>query len=123
MHALLKDIDALPTLRRFGRVARIEGLLVEVTGAAGAISLGGQVTVSCGNGKRISCEAVGFRNGHALALPLGDLDGVTLGARADFEDRPTVIIPRWAGSDGSLMAWAGRVTARVRCPSAWPPIR
>jgi len=99
MHALLKDIDASPTLRRFGRVARIEGLLVEVTGAAGAISLGGQVTVSTGNGKRISCEAVGFRNGHALALPLGDLDGVTLGARADFEDRPAVIYPslRWLG--------------------------
>ena len=33
MHALLKEIDAIPTLRRFGRVARIEGLLVEVTGA------------------------------------------------------------------------------------------
>ena len=50
MHALLKDIDALPTLRRFGRVARIEGLLVEVTGASGAISRGGKATVSCGNG-------------------------------------------------------------------------
>ncbi len=101
MLALLKDIDALPTLRRFGRVARIEGLLVEVTGAAGAISLGGQVIVSCGNGKGISCEAVGFRNGHALAMPLGDLDGVTLGARADFEDRPAVIYPS--------RGWLGRV--------------
>ena len=50
MHAMLKDIDALPTLRRFGRVARIEGLLVEVTGASGAISRGGKATVSCGNG-------------------------------------------------------------------------
>ena len=35
MHALLKEIEALPTLTRFGRVARIEGLGVEVTGAAG----------------------------------------------------------------------------------------
>jgi flagellum-specific ATP synthase len=109
MHALVKDIDALPTLRRFGRVARIEGLLVEVTGAAGAISLGGQVTVSCGNGKRISCEAVGFRNGHALALPLGDLDGVTLGARADFEDRPAVIYPS--------LGWLGRVVDGLGRPS------
>ena len=32
MHALLKEIEAIPTLTRFGRVARIEGLAVEVTG-------------------------------------------------------------------------------------------
>ncbi len=35
MRALLKEIDAVPVTRKFGRVARIEGLLVEVTGAAG----------------------------------------------------------------------------------------
>jgi hypothetical protein len=29
MHALLKDIETLPTLTRFGRVARLEGLGVE----------------------------------------------------------------------------------------------
>ena len=49
MHALLKEIEAIPTLTRFGRVARIEGLAVEVTGAAGAVSLGGQVQLSIGN--------------------------------------------------------------------------
>ena len=37
MRALLKDIEALPLLTRFGRVARIEGLAVEVTGAVGAV--------------------------------------------------------------------------------------
>src|SRR3569833_2500953 len=85
MHALLKDISAVPTLRRFGRVARIEGLLVEVTGAAGAISLGGQVKLSSGSGKQISCEVVGFRDGRALVMPLGNLEGMSLSARADFE--------------------------------------
>ncbi len=43
MRALLAEIEKVPTLTRFGRVARIEGLAVEVTGAAGAVSLGGQV--------------------------------------------------------------------------------
>src|SRR5215469_11157136 len=99
MHALLKDIDALPTLRRFGRVARIEGLLVEVTGAAGAIALGGQVRLTSSNGKQIPCEVVGFRDGRAQVMPLGALDGVSLGARADFDDRPALIYPsqRWLG--------------------------
>ena len=43
MRALLKDIEAIPALTRFGRVARIEGLAVEVTGAQGAVSLGGHL--------------------------------------------------------------------------------
>jgi flagellum-specific ATP synthase len=101
MHALLKEISAIPTARRFGRVARLEGLLVEVTGAAGAISLGGQVWLSAGPKKRISCEVVGFRDGRALVMPLGNLDGLTLGARADFEDQPAVIFPE--------RSWLGRV--------------
>jgi len=101
MHALLRDIEALPTLRRFGRVARIEGLSVEVTGAAGAISLGGQLRLTASNGKTIPCEVVGFRDGRALAMPLGTLDGISLGARADFDDQPATIRP--------CTAWLGRV--------------
>jgi flagellum-specific ATP synthase len=99
MRALLKDIEAVPALRRFGRVARIEGLLVEVTGAAGAISLGGQVRLSSSNGKQIPCEVVGFRDGRAQIMPLGSLDGVSLGARADFDDREALIYPcrNWLG--------------------------
>ena len=101
MRALLSDIEAIPTLTRFGRVARIEGLAVEVTGAQGAVSLGGQCRISIGHNKVIPCEVVGFRDGRALVMPLGSLDGITLGARADFEDRPASIYPS--------KAWLGRV--------------
>src|ERR1700759_2385565 len=101
MHALIQDIEAVPALTRFGRVARIEGLAVEVTGAQGAVSLGGQCSVTIGNNKKIPCEVVGFRDGRALVMPLGPLDGITLGARTDFEDRPASINPS--------KAWLGRV--------------
>ena len=101
MRALIQEIEAIPTLTRFGRVARIEGLAVEVTGAQGAVSLGGQCRISIGNHKTIPCEVVGFRDGRALVMPLGSLDGITLGARADFEDRPASIYPS--------KAWLGRV--------------
>jgi flagellum-specific ATP synthase len=101
MHTLQQDIEAIGGLRRFGRVARIEGLLVEVTGAAGGISLGGQLRLTPHNGKEIPCEVVGFREGRALAMPLGSLDGMTLGARADFEGRTAAIYP--------CRAWLGRV--------------
>ena len=101
MRALLKEIEAIPTLTRFGRVARIEGLVVEVTGAQGAVSLGGQCRISIGINKKIPCEVVGFRDGRALVMPLGSLDGITLGARADFDDKPAAIYPS--------TAWLGRV--------------
>ncbi|HMH65990.1 MAG TPA: flagellar protein export ATPase FliI [Rhizomicrobium sp.] len=101
MRTLLKDIEAIPTLTRFGRVARIEGLAVEVTGAQGAVSLGGQCRITIGNNKKIPCEVVGFRDGRALVMPMGALDGISLGARADFEDRPASIYP--------CQAWLGRV--------------
>ena len=101
MRALIKDIEAIPTLYRFGRVARIEGLAVEITGAQGAVSLGAQCQISIGNNKKIPCEVIGFRDGRALVMPLGALDGITLGARADFEDRPAEIFP--------CRAWLGRV--------------
>jgi flagellum-specific ATP synthase len=101
MRALLAEIEKLPTLTRFGRVARIEGLAVEVTGAVGAVSLGGQVRLFAGQGRRIPCEVIGFREGRALVMPLGELDGITLGARADFDDRPASLYPS--------RAWLGRV--------------
>src|ERR1700710_2361826 len=101
MRSLLAEIEKLPTLTRFGRVARIEGLAVEVTGAAGAVSLGGQVRLFAGGGKRIPCEVIGFREGRALVMPLGSLEGIVLGARADFDDRPPSIHPS--------RAWLGRV--------------
>ena len=100
MHALLKEIEAIPTLTRFGRVARIEGLVVEVTGAAGAISLGGQVRLSLGNNKKIPCEVVGFRDGRALVMPLGALDGITLGRARRFRrpaGRPSIPAKAWLG--------------------------
>jgi len=101
MRALLKDIEAIPTLNRFGHVARIEGLGIEVTGAQGSVSLGGQVRLSAGQDRKIPCEVVGFRDGRALVMPLGPLEGITLGARADFDDSPASIWP----STG----WLGRV--------------
>ncbi len=101
MQNLQQEIEAIPALRRFGRVARIEGLLVEVTGASGAISMGGQVRLTPNIGRAIPCEVVGFREGRALAMPLGTLDGMTLGARADFEGPTASIYP--------CEAWLGRV--------------
>ena len=101
MQRLIETVQGLPRLTRFGRVARVEGLLVEVTGAQGAIGLGGRLIVAGGGGANTPCEVVGFRDGRALAMPMGQLDGITLGARATFDDTQTAIHP--------CGGWLGRV--------------
>ena len=67
---------------------------------------------------------VGFRDGRALVMPLGPLDGITLGARADFEDQPASIYPcQGLAGPGDRTASASRWTARARCRRAPSPIR
>jgi flagellum-specific ATP synthase len=99
--ALIESVNGLPCLTRFGRVARVEGLLVEVTGASGAIGLGGRLHIAGADARETPCEVVGFRDGRALAMPFGQLEGITLGARATFEERVFAIYPS--------MEWLGRV--------------
>jgi flagellum-specific ATP synthase len=99
--ALIESVEGLPRLIRFGRVARMEGLLVEVTGAVSAIGMGGRLRIDGANGENTPCEVVGFRDGRALAMPFGRLDGITLGARATFEEGNGTIYP--------CQAWLGRV--------------
>lgn len=100
MDGLIEAIEATPRLTRFGRVARLEGLLVEVTGAQGATGLGGRVHLTSA-GMDTPCEVIGFRDGRALAMPFGTLEGITLGARATFDERSGAIYP--------CRAWLGRV--------------
>jgi hypothetical protein len=98
---LIDGLEGLSCLTRFGRVARVEGFLVEVTGASGAIGLGGRLRIAGADNLETSCEVVGFRDGRALAMPFGQLEGITLGARATFEERVSAIYPSHA--------WLGRV--------------
>jgi flagellum-specific ATP synthase len=101
VQSLLENTQILQRVTRFGKVARLEGLLVEVTGAQGAIGLGGTLHLAGQAGEETPCEVVGFRDGRALAMPMGELHGVTLGARATFEPRPSAVFP--------CDAWLGRV--------------
>ena len=117
MKELIDAVGTVPRMTRFGRVARMEGLLVEVTGAAGAIGLGGRLRIAAAEGAETPCEVVGFRDGRALAMPFGQLHGVTLGARATFEDRLNAIHP--------CSAWLGRFCEMSRTPKTpfrkrWP---
>ncbi len=84
----------------FGRVSEIIGLLVEVDGVQGSLSIGDHCTI-IGRRRRVVGEVVGFRDGKALLMPFGALDGVGLGNRVEITASDPSIYP----DD----AWLGRV--------------
>jgi flagellum-specific ATP synthase len=72
-----------------------------VGGVERLLSIGGRCTIVARAGRRVPCEVVGFRNGRALLMPLGNLDGVGLGCKAEVSEGQPEVFP-----DES---WLGRV--------------
>lgn len=95
------EIDRLPDLRISGRVTQIVGLLVQIGGIPGALSVGDHCAILARDRRRVVCEVVGFKEGQALAMPFGTLDGVGLGAPVEVATQSPSILP-----DES---WLGRV--------------
>ena len=90
-----------PTTETYGRVRCIQGLLVEIAGPVHAMSVGSRVRIVDGLRGAVTCEIVGFRQGRALALPFGPLEGVRMGSKAVVEPGTASIRPS--------QAWLGRV--------------
>lgn len=101
VQALLSEIAAVRGAECFGRVRSVQGLLVEVAGPIGAMSVGSRLHIASGLAGDVACEVVGFRNGRALALPFGPLEGVRMGAKAIVEPAVPAVRPS--------PAWLGRI--------------
>ncbi len=103
-HALGSLIDDLETIRShivYGRVTAVLGLLVEVSGVERHLSIGARCLIQARGGRIVTCEVVGFRQGRALLMPFGSLDGIGLGCKAVVADAEPAIYP--------CDAWLGRV--------------
>lgn len=112
---ILADIDAIPDYSIFGRVAGVQGLLIEVAGVERHLSLGGRCSVVARGGRRVLCEVVGFRDDRALLLPFQTLDGVGLGCMAEVAESQPAISP--------TPAWLGRVINALGEPiDGGPPL-
>lgn len=98
---LIADFSRIPTRSIHGRVAAVQGMLVEIEGVDGHLSIGDRCTLHARRGKKIPCEVIGFRDKRALAMPYGALEGVALGTRAVILNSEPAIRP--------TDAWLGRV--------------
>jgi flagellum-specific ATP synthase len=97
----LDDVRQRSSERYFGRVASVVGMLVEVSGLDRLLSIGGRVEIEARDGHKVPCEVIGFRDGRALLLPFGSLDGVAMGCRAEMRQDEPAIRP--------TNGWLGRV--------------
>ena len=103
MDRLADQIDArissLAQTETYGEVTKILGLLVEIAGFGSTLSIGSHVHLLPKKDTAIPCEVVGFKDGHALLMPFGTLEGVGLGCKAYIQDTPPIITPddRWLG--------------------------
>jgi flagellum-specific ATP synthase len=105
---LLSELDRIPTHQVFGKVAAVQGLLIEVSGVQNNLSVGDRCNVITRDGRKVICEVVGFRNGRALVMPFGALEGIGLGCRAEIADAAPAVYP-----DDS---WLGRVISAMGKP-------
>ncbi|WP_259780218.1 flagellar protein export ATPase FliI [Aestuariispira ectoiniformans] len=101
LEQLISDIRRVPSHRTFGKVSAIQGMLVEIRGIQGHMSIGDRCYLLARGGQNVICEVVGFREGAALAMSYATLDGVGLGTRVEVMDSEPVAHP-----DPS---WLGRV--------------
>jgi flagellum-specific ATP synthase len=95
------EVGRLPDYHVYGRVTAVVGLLVEVGGVQGSLSVGDHCRIIGRKNRRVICEVVGFREGRALLMPFGSLDGIGMGCEAELIASEPVVYPD--------MAWLGRV--------------
>ena len=98
---LLDDVRQIPDYHRYGRVTGVSGLLLEIGGVPRSLAVGGRCAVVTRESRRVPCEVVGFRDRKALAMPFGQLEGVSLGCKAEV----LAAVPAIHPSD----LWLGRV--------------
>jgi len=99
LSVLTRDIARLTTERRYGRVATVQGLLIEVAGLDAAVGIGSRLYIAARDGSVVPVEAIGFRNGRALCLPFAEVQSIGLGCKAYVGPPQTFVSPdrRWLG--------------------------
>src|SRR5215813_11567990 len=107
MKALAEQIAELDGVEIYGRVVGVRGLMVEVAGPLGAMSVGARLTIEA-DGRGIPCEVVGFSGSNALLMPFAALEGVRRGCRAVVTSAAAAVRPS--------PAWLGRVVDAMGRP-------
>lgn len=104
IQTLEKLITEVPSLRVFGTVKGIQGLLLRVASRSNQAYIGSLCTIETRKGETVLGEVVGFEGQLILVMSYGSLDEIPPGARAEFLDEKSL-------SQGVFPSeqWLGRV--------------
>ncbi len=101
MQSLVAAVERLDPLTVSGRVAAVNGLLIEVRGGLSRLSIGSRAEIVRRGDSPLPAEVVGFRDSRALLMPFGPVEGVSPGAEIRIDDRGSAVFP--------TKAWLGRI--------------
>ena len=73
----IDELERISSFRWTGQVTKVVGLLIESRGPN--VAIGDFCEVTARNGRQIRTQVIGFRDGHVLAMPLEEVDGLQLG--------------------------------------------
>lgn len=106
MKAFKQELASIQTKKVYGRVKAVQGVMIEIAGPLAAFGIGARLKIereqaSQVMGKPIMVEVVGFKEGVALAMPYGSLDGISMGSKAYLHSNNNDVSPS--------ESWLGRI--------------
>ncbi|KGX88639.1 flagellar protein export ATPase FliI [Pontibacillus marinus] len=88
VNELLEDIEQLDTFKRYGKIHRVVGLMIESKGPEASV---GEVCVihsSPKKGEKILAEVVGFHNENVLLMPYAEINHIAPGCLVEATGNP-----------------------------------
>ena len=101
MQSLVAAVERLDPLTVSGRVAAVNGLLIEARGGLSRLAVGARAEIGRMGQSPLAAEVVGFRETRALLMPFGPVEGVAPGAEIRLEPHAAAVRP--------TTAWLGRI--------------
>lgn len=101
MRSLIAAVERIEPLTLSGRVAAVNGLLIEARGGLTHLPVGARAEIVRRAAEPLPAEVVGFRETRALLMPFGPVEGVAPGAEIRIQPDGAVVRP--------TKAWLGRI--------------
>ncbi|MED2973324.1 flagellar protein export ATPase FliI [Fictibacillus sp. B-59209] len=88
---LLESIDQIDSYKRFGKVTRVVGLMIESRGPKASIGDMCYIHTGGSNHQKIKAEVVGFNEENVLLMPFTALKSISVGSLVEATRRPVQI--------------------------------
>jgi flagellum-specific ATP synthase len=101
VQSLVAAVARLDPLTVSGRVAAVNGLMIEARGGLSRLAVGARAEIERVGERPLAAEVVGFRETRALLMPFGPVEGVAPGAEIRLEPHAASVRP--------TTGWLGRI--------------